>query len=404
MELTAVRTLPSPLDSRRLRLEGDVTYDDRPGEVESYWFDLDAQYGGDLSRSGNPWLACLLPLAVTLGQPLRLCLPVDRVLAGNVDRLMQIWARWYPGLKAVPVHAEPEETRRETASEVASLFSGGVDSFHAVLRNAEENDREAFPEIRRLLCVWGFDIPLSAPDQFSRLRSRLSEAARDLGKEFLDVGTNLRETRFRSARWGRLSHGCALAAVGLVLGRRFDTIYFASTNPKGLLVPWGSHPETDTLLSTSVTRIIHYGTDVGRSEKTEYISRSDVAMRSLHVCFQSGSAENCGACRKCYLTMLSLDVIGALSRCRTFPQEPLDLRKVRRIYTEHAANDQIFRDLADRAAAVGRSDIASAVHRCLRRSRRVARLLSVLQLFSEKRFLWRVSKWLQPIVLAGTIR
>jgi hypothetical protein len=403
MELVSVRIDRSPSSRGRVRLVGDVVYDDRPRTPEQYWFEVPETYADSLSVSGNPWLACLLPLAVTRREPLRLCRPIDPVLSANASRLMKIWTGWYPRLRIVPIDAEvkPVEPAPEPG-ETAALFSGGVDSFFTVLRNREERDRESFPVIDRLLCVWGFDVGLDTPEEFERLRSRLSEAARDLGKELIDVATNLREVRLREANWGGLSHGSALASVGLALERRFSVVYIAAT--PSVASAWGSHHETDPLFSTSRTRIIHHGVGVARIEKTEYVSRSDVAMRSLHVCPRAGSSENCCVCRKCYLVMLTLEAIGALSRCSAFRSRALDLERVKRIFLADLAYEKHYGEIEVRARATGRRDIADAITECLSRSRRLKRLLIVPDWLRTKRGLWRLARWMRMAVLANSVK
>ncbi len=405
MELTAVRIVPSPLSAGRTRIAGDVTYDDRPGRAEEHWFEVPERLAGSLSDSGNPWLAALLPLAAFLGQPLRLCRPVDRTLRTNAASLLQIWRGWYPELHVVPIEAETKEADPgPNPRKTAALFSGGVDSFFTVLRNAEAPDRKTAPEIDWLLWVWGFDLPLDAAEASARLRERLSAAARDLGKELIDVRTNLRETRIAEAGWGRLAHGCLLASVGLIFERRLRAVYVAATHSTGSIVPWGSHPETDPLLSTAATRIIHDGSDTGRSEKTAFISRSPVAMRSLHVCFRSPSSDNCGRCRKCLLTMVTLELTGALARCEVFPDRRLDARRIERIFVDSAINEVIFRDLEARARRSGRSDIANALGRSLIRSRRLRRVMRAARWLGTRRGLWRFARPLREAVFARAIR
>jgi len=105
MKLVSVRLAEAP-GKRRVRLVGEVTYDDRPRKAEQYWFELPEKYADSLSESGNPWPACLLPLAVTRREPLRLCLPIDPVLSANAARLMKIWTGWYRKLRVVPIEAE----------------------------------------------------------------------------------------------------------------------------------------------------------------------------------------------------------------------------------------------------------------------------------------------------------
>jgi hypothetical protein len=408
MELVSIRIEESPHAAGRVRLVGDVAYDDRPG-TETYWFEVDEEHAGALSLSGTPWLAWLLPLAATLGQKLRLCAPVDPRLAENAPRIMKTWTTWYrkrfPNLRAVPIEAEVEsEPPVPVARETGAFFSGGIDSFYTVLSNLEREDREQFPKIDRLLWVGGFDLPIESPqEEFVRLRARLSAAARDLGLGFLDVRTNLRATRSREAHWGNLSHGCALAGVGLALERRFETLYIAATHDRGGIRPWGSHPETDPLLSTRSTRFVHDGLGVRRGDKAERISRSDVALRSLHVCYRSGSADNCCDCRKCLLAMLTLDVFGVLSRCSVFPR-PLDLERVRRVYLRGPHYCRLYGDILVRAREAGRKDIADAIAACRLRYRYTKPAMTVIDWLAERRGLWRVARRLRPVFLEGTVR
>lgn len=407
MELVSVRIEESPHSAGRVRLVGEVAYDDRPG-TEAYWFEVDEEYAPSLSLSGTPWLACLLPLAATLRQDLRLRLPVDPLLAQNATRISEFWTTWfrerYPNLRRVAVEADTEAAPpAPVARETAGFFSGGIDSFYMVLRNAELTDRTQFPRIDRLLWVGGFDLlPNSAEEEFVRLRAKLCAAARDLGLGFLDVRSNLRMTRFQEAKWGHVSHGCALASVGLALERRFQALYIAPSYHERDLRPWGTHPETDPLLSTRTTRVIHDTLGPRRIEKLERVRRSDVAMRNLHICWVSGTSENCCDCRKCLWTMLMLEVAGE-TRWTAFPR-PLDLERVRRIYLKSPFYFEMFGEVMVLARKAGRTDIARAIAACRRRSRWMKPLLKLLDSFRTRRGLRRVSRILRPIVMEGTVR
>ncbi len=404
MDLVSVRTGEGSTPGR-VRLLGEVVYGDRPRQPETIWFDVPREHAGSLSLSGNPWLACLLPLAVTLRQPLRLCAPVDPELRAGADRIMRTWAAWDRRRRPVRIDAPSQPTELDGGPrEAAAFFSGGVDSFYMVLKNGEAADRIEAPRIDRLISVWGFDIPIEAAGEFGLLRARLAAAAAELGKEFLDVATNLRTTRFRETDWGHHSHGGALAGVALMLERLFRTVEIAGTHSEGPLRPWGSHPETDPLFSTSVTRILHDGHAVPRSEKTIYLSRSDLAMRSLHVCFRVRTAENCCDCPKCYLAMLTFEVLGVRDRAATFRAGPIDLDRVRRIYLRSAAYRRLYADIAARARAAGRTDVAEAMEASIRRSRWMRPVVKSLEWMRRKRVVWRVAKRLHPLVLGDSPR
>src|SRR5262249_28976707 len=120
----------------RVRLSAQVRYDDAKLPAETYWFDVPERYAGGLSATGNAWLVCLAPLAATLGGPLRISLPVDRLLARNVGELLSIWTGWYPELRTVPLELEVSDRELEgTLGRTGAFFSGGIDSFYTVLRN-----------------------------------------------------------------------------------------------------------------------------------------------------------------------------------------------------------------------------------------------------------------------------
>lgn len=402
MELVSVRVAESPSGPGRVRLVGNVLYDDRPGKIEPYWFEFPERYAGALSVSGNPWLACLLPLAVTLGEPLRLHVPVDPLLLSNASRLMAIWSQWYPDLRPVSLEAEAKPTPPAPGVRASgAFFSGGVDSFYMVLRDRNGARPADVPAIDKLLLVRGFDIPVGAVAEFERLRASLSQAADALGLELVDVATNLRAVRFREANWGRLSHGSALASVGLAVERGFQSLCIAATHYDGPVRPWGSQPETDPLLSTGITRIFHVGLLIPRREKTEYIAGSDVAMRHLHVCYRLASAENCCDCEKCLLAILTLEVLGVLDRCPPLRRRSLDLKRVRKLLILSRPYLRLYRDLEARASAGGREDIADAIAACIRRSRRMKPVIAVLAWGRSQRGIGRISRRLHRRIIDG---
>jgi hypothetical protein len=387
---------------------GEVAYDDRPG-TEEYWFEFPESLAGYVTPTADPWIACLLPLAATLGQPLRLCVPADPVLAANVPRILETWTRWYrerfPTLRVVPVEGPPPQPV-PLAPEPrlgVGLFSGGVDSFFMALRDAQRPLRNQEPEIHRLLCVHGFDVPISARQEYDRLRARLAPAAEAMGKQLIPCATNLRELRFREARWGNLSHGGALLSVGLALGPLFRSIHVAASHAYRPFHAWGSHPETDPLLSTSATRISHEGAGVLRSRKMELIAGYEPAMRALHVCYRSATAENCCDCRKCYLAMLTFEVMGVLPRCGTL-RSAVDLDRVEKVFLKSNAYIRLYNEVDVLARRAGRLDVSAAIRLSIARTRRLQRRMAAVDWMSRRRGLWRVAHFLRPRVLTGSVR
>ncbi len=383
-----------------MRLVGEITYDDRPGQVEECWFDFPEQYADSLSLSGTPWLACMLPLATTLGEPLRIGLPVDRLLYRNAHELLAIWKTWFPRLRPVEIIADRVD-ERPAGRATGAFFSGGVDAFFTLLRN-EGSYPEALP-VDELICVGGIDIPLRNFDAFSRFRATMEGVAERLGKRLIDVVTNMRETRLEAAGWYDMLHGPGLIAVGLMLGARYERLLIASASGYTFDEHAGTNPLTDALHSTSRTRVIHDGARFTRLEKTEFLGLSDIAMGALHVCWANAADDNCGACEKCARTMVPLELAGHLRDCKTFPQTPA-VSLLSRLYLPRRAQEHFWEDTRTMAVRRGRPDVAKAVDRCLKRTRRLRPFVNFARWLRGRRFFWRFGAPLKRRLLKGAIR
>jgi hypothetical protein len=397
VELTAARIVPSSDSPGRVRLVGDVVYDDGPGK-EQYWFEVAEENAGFLSQSGNPWLVALLPVAAAFGQRLRIRLPVDRLLYRNVREALSIWRAWHPHLRPIEVEAEtttglPEPGGRRTGA----TFSAGVDSFFTVVRSTLPG--EPMP-IDDLVLIGGFDILLRNLAAFERLRARQERAAASLGKSLIDVVTNLRETRMRQVSWGKLAHGCALASVGLALEGRFRRFVIASTWDYPKMGPHGSNPMIDPLFSTSRTQMVHDGATHTRLAKLETLATSKVALENLHVCFRIGSDRNCGSCEKCLRTMAALDLLGSL-HAASFASASFDARRLSRAFLPTKRTENYYRDLRSLAAARGRPEIVHAVNRAMRRSAWRRRAIRFPEWLANRRGLWWAAKPVRRAILTG---
>lgn len=378
--------------SGRLRLSARVAYDD--GCVETLWFEVPEALADRVTERADPWLAGLLPLAVTRGETLRIeAGGIDGALLARVRELMRLWACWHPGLAPVPIEAEVESAAsaapidtvpgsgpgsgpgndgagddaagEPTARADAALFSGGIDSLYTVLC-----DRKALPPgrrvvLRELLTVHGFDVPLARAAAFERLRARHERFADRLGLRSVAIATNLRATRFAEADWARLAHGPALAASALVLAPGLRTVLIAASSGYRDLRPWGSHPLVDPLLSTSGTRFVHDGAEVRRLDKLGRVCRSEAALSVLRVCWESETDQNCGRCLKCSRTLAGLELLGARPRAPTFAHTALDLDRIASLRPRTPWEVREWTDLRTLAARLGRTEIEAAVAEAL---------------------------------------
>jgi hypothetical protein len=385
----------------RTRLSATVSYDDTASQ-EEYWYEVGEDAAGSLSESGNAWVAALLPLAVTLGEPLRLgTAPVDAALLENAARLMTIWKSWYPSLSIVPIEADVRDsaTPASTPTKTVSFLSGGIDSYCTALVH-----REKAPIIDEFMIVHGFNIPLADREAFAGMRAVLEKAAAHLGHPLVSVETNIKQTRLRVARWGQLFYGPALASVGLALEKRYANVIISASLNDAHLMPWGSHPLTDPLCSTSRTRILHDGTQFTRVEKTERVAQDRGLLNLVHVCAVSFSDRDCGACHKCYLTMITLELFGLLEQCGSFPERRIDLRRIERIYLDEPMKVVLFEEVKTLALQKGRADIAEAIDRSFKRSARLRKQLRYSEWLRQQPFIWRGAEPLEKLLLGDSLR
>ncbi len=365
MELVEIDIGPSPERAGWTRLAGRVRYgvpqDGR--REESYWFDAPDEFAADLTTSGNPWLTCLLPVAIELGEPLRLCRPVDPLALDFAHERMEVWRWWNPVHAPVPVEADVAVASRAGRGRVMSLFSGGVDSFYTVLTP------RAAPIDDLLLIHGAFDLMHAKPESFDRVHATLRRAADALGMALIPAATNLLRTRLGSSDLAGMSQGSMMAAVPLALERRFARILIPASVDLDWSEPWGSHPITDAMLSTSATAVVEDGVPVRRIDKTELVARSDVALAALRVCLFTGNETNCMRCEKCLRVAIALDAMGVLDRAPAFAARRLDLRTVERMSLGDPHSRLYYRELIPFCREHGRPEFATAIARALRRAR-----------------------------------
>jgi hypothetical protein len=294
----------------------------RAGDAaQTLWYRTSA---GPLAEASEPFLvAALLPCA-RLGVPLRSMGPISRRLDENLTTIQEIFHVWDRRYHTVPVTAPLRGPGPSTTSArpTACFFTGGVDSFYTLLKHRQEIDLLVF--------VHGFDIPLGQGALRERVSAKLREVAAVLGKELLEVETNIRPCTGRYVSWEDF-HGAALAAVALALAPHVRRIFVAASRCFADLSPWGSHPLVDPLWSTEDVAIVHDGCEATRLEKTRRIVECEAVRRTLRVCWENPRGMyNCGRCTKCLFAKARLRALGALARVETFDDD-LDLGALERL-------------------------------------------------------------------------
>lgn len=297
----------------------------------------------------------LLP-AMRLGQPLHVAAPVSPVFLRAVPQFQRILRSWDPSYQDVPVHVDGTLPDDPGPQRGACFFSGGVDSFYSLLNHLDAVSHTIF--------IHGFDIPLGQRELRQRLVAPIREAAAALGRPLIEVETNVREFSDSYVSWDH-HNGMALVSVALLLSAQFSRFYAAATHPYAAPFPWRPPPGAPASWGTERVRVINDdGHGVSRVDKVAAISRSDIVLRTLRVCWENrGGLYNCGRCEKCLRTMVALRVAGALQRCTTFAQ-PLDLPALARLQLGH--NRYFMQESFDAVVRKGRDPhLQRALRDCL---------------------------------------
>lgn len=404
LTLADVAVLESPERPGWTRLVGRL-HSDVDDVSESLWLDVPEGVAEGLQASSDAFVAWLAPLAATRRETLQLKAPVDALLLCRIREVLRIWRIWYPELEEVPIVAAetvssdgPPAGRR-----TASMFTGGVDAFFTVLRHDAGAGTPVTVPIDDLLYVQGFDVPLQNTAALQHVQLSLQQAAAALGKRFITVATNLRETRFGTTDWPRLSHGAALAGVAHALSGVYATVLLGSSSGYHDLRSWGSHPLTDPLFSSSRLDIVHDGAAFRRVEKTAYVVQSPIARRHLRVCWRSSAGDNCGTCSKCLRSMLALEALGVLDACSSFDRAALDLERAVRIYCGHDFERRLLGHVRDLATQSNRHDLAAAIDASLSGSRRLAKQLAFVRGLRDRRVIWRWAPAWERWLLRGWV-
>lgn len=308
----------------RRRISATVTWSGK--QTELYY----ASDRTDICPRPEAFVSAMLVHAMAYGETLHVAGPVSPKFRDALATIQDIFLSWAPGLKRVRLSTEagadlPAATT--TRTRVAAFFSGGVDSFYTLLKHQHEIDVLVF--------VHGFDVSLEDRARRAAASRRLGEVALALGKELIEIESNLREVidqpRLTKGfhNW-ELLHGAALASIAHILPADIGKVYVPATHSYRQIYAWGSHPLLDPLWSTEDRFFVHDGCEATRVQKCDLLARSDVALAAVRVCWEnSETTYNCGRCEKCQRTMLELLAAGALHRCVSF-DSTLDPRTVAR--------------------------------------------------------------------------
>jgi hypothetical protein len=288
---------------RSARIEGR-------GEPSVLWFrDLDGRRLG--TELADAFVLGSLLHWMAAGGAVHVHGAVSRTLLSNLDEWQAALHSWLPG-RYFPVAFTADDVvdvAPAPSAPAISAYSGGLDATCTAIRHARGLVGWRTVDLRVLLLVHGFDIPLDRPAEFDRARTRARESAEELGLELRSVATNFRDL---GQSW-ELAHGLGLASALHLYSPEFGVglIGSGASYPR-IHMPWGSNPTTDPFMSSGTMRIRHDGTELTRTDKARIVATAPLLLRRLRVCWQGEElSRNCGRCEKCVRTYWAFHIAGA---------------------------------------------------------------------------------------------
>lgn len=286
---------------------------------EELFFDIPDSEVPPNETDCNGYLIALLMEAMSLADAVHIKGSVCPVLLSNLTEFQEAWHCWFPDLlNIVSVSADTIDDFESKSTGAIAAFSGGIDAAFTVRRHLEKQAGHASENIRICAFIHGFDIPLEETEFYDLAFQKNQEVLNEVGLPLLPIRTNFRKVS--KTPWA-YSHTPAFVGAFYQLKNRAGKLLFGSSEPyNALVLPWGSNPITDPLLSSASFVVTHDGAAYSRTQKTIEVSKWTKAHNELRVCWQErGDQLNCCRCEKCLRTTLNF-----LSTNNTIPSSLVD--------------------------------------------------------------------------------
>ena len=276
-------------------------------------------FGDFLAPTCDPVVVAALLPAMRTGHDIEIEGPVSPHLLSALQRALPVVLRGnMPYLKAVKVrHHGALYAPEQRGTAIATGFSGGIDSFCTL----QDYYFEAHGDHERLTHL--------ISNSFTRFRglgenerSVVRRLSAEIGLPLIEVNSNL--DILSSPPWvardiqPSQTHTLWNAAVALALQGQVSRFYYSS----GIAYP-SLHYQADTditytdpeilrLLTTDGIILSSVGCELSRVEKTRQVSLVEHSRNYLNVCVSpdrvGAQIRNCGTCKKCKRTLLTLDL------------------------------------------------------------------------------------------------
>jgi hypothetical protein len=338
--MSSTITFQHPVLHERDTLARLVSVLEFDGRYVDMWYEVPKEYAHWFSKDrADGFVVGFILQAMQMRKDIVTHAPMSSKLWHNLTLFfIPMMAKAFQNLHVIRILPSSLIETTTPATAVAGGFSGGIDSFAAIV---DHFVNEKSPNYRMSHFLFhnvgshGDKDYQAARTMFRQRYETLREYPVLVGVPFVPVDSNIHEivpTDFVK------TYITLNASVPLVLQNHFRKYFYASsyknedcgvnkTDIVGRFDPFAFH-----MLSTETLECISTGGQLSRVEKTKLVAGYEMSRRFLNVCIaESSEGKNCSTCIKCCRTLLTLDLFGLAGH---YP-EVFDLKRfaeVRRRY------------------------------------------------------------------------
>jgi hypothetical protein len=336
---------------------------------QTVFFSYPERFYDYLPHTADPFFPALLIPAMMWDDILEIEPPVSCRIMENQQIIQDIFSTWHPNeFRRVEVIAQCHTNNnlpRKKAN--ATFFSLGVDSMYSMLKYLPQNNPPVDKQLTTLIYMKGLELPLSiyANGQAQGVINNIEKVSAHYGLDFIVGETNIRDVF--PLDWEDHYFGPGLASTALSLSNGFRNIYIPSSHSYAIFFHDPSSPLIDNHWSNENTNIFHDGAEKERVGKiADLIIKDKFALSHLRVCVNNeGGDYNCGKCWKCIRTMITLEILGQLETCRSFPSKlPRHFSSELRTYNPDSL--EFTRENLRLAKKLGKKDLEAMLEREIR--------------------------------------
>lgn len=324
MRKIIINNIRKEILGENLMFLADVVSDD--SEKDTLYFETSSLYKNELNEFADPFLVATLFYAMRTKSDIHVEDVVTYGLIRNLERFQRVWCCWKPEVyHIINITADKiVDANYNVHGKTIQTFSGGLDSTFTTYQQIKKIAGKYSHNLTTAVMVHGFDIPLKDENVYHDIFLRSKKVLATVGVELVPLKTNFRELWHSELRYWEHAFGTGMCACILLFAKNHSYGLIASSEPyNSLLLPWGSNPITDPLLSSSNFIIEHDACEYTRGEKVSLVSDWVEGVNNLRVCWQGDDIRyNCCRCEKCIRTILNFKSLN----CSVPLSFPLDLK------------------------------------------------------------------------------